>query len=117
MLQCPKIKKHTANYYTVEQLEQLLTVTKDSNIESAVFLTTHYGFRRGEVLGLRWSDINFNEGTLEVCNTRTRVAKDIEKIPKSESSIRTLPLIPRVTEYLKALKEQQQEDKNSFGNC
>ena len=113
----PRIKKHDAKYYTIEQLEQLLTITKDSNIESAVFLTVHYGFRRGEALGLRWSDINFKEGTLKVCNTRTRVAKDVEKKPKSESSIRTLPLIPRVTEYLKALKEKQEEDKRTFGNC
>lgn len=113
----PKIKKHDAKYYTVEQLEQLLTVTKGSNIESAVFLTVHYGFRRGEVLGLRWNDINFKEGTLKVCNTRTRVAKDVEKKPKSESSLRTLPLIPRVTEYLKELKGQQEKDKNTFGNC
>ncbi len=113
----PKIKKHDAKYYTVEQLEQLLTVTKGSNIESAVFLTVHYGFRRGEALGLRWSDINFKEGTLKVCNTRTRVAKNVEKKPKSESSIRTLPLIPRVTEYLKSLKQQQEEHKNAFGNC
>ena len=113
----PKIKKHDAKYYTVEQLEQLLKVTKGSNIESAVFLTVHYGFRRGEALGLRWSDIDFKEGTLKVSNTRTRVAKNIEKKPKSESSIRTLPLIPSVIEYLKALKEQQEEDKNIFGNC
>lgn len=91
----PKIKKHDAQYYSVEQLEKLLSITKGTIIESAVFLTSHYGFRRGEVLGLRWRDIDFTEGVLKVCNTRTRVAKDIEKRPKSESSIRTLPLIPR----------------------
>ncbi len=113
----PKIKKYDAEYYSVEQLEKLLLITKGTNIESAVFLASHYGFRRGEVLGLRWKDINFSEGILKVCNTRTRVATNVEKRPKSESSIRTLPLIPIVADYLKALKEQQEEDKNTFGNC
>jgi integrase len=113
----PKLKKYDAEYYSVEQLEKLLSITKGTNIVSAVFLASHYGFRRGEVLGLRWSDIDFKEGVLKVCNTRTRVATNVEKRPKSESSIRTLPLIPLVVEYLKALKEQQEEDKNTFGNC
>jgi|LSQX01.2.fsa_nt_gb integrase len=115
-VQVPKIKKYDANYYTVEQLDNLITITKGTIIESAVYLTVHCGFRRGEILGLRWQDIDFKEGVLKVRNTRTRVATNVEKRPKSESSIRTLPLIPRVNEYLKALKEQQEQDKNLYGN-
>lgn len=112
----PKLEKYTAQYYSVEKLETLLEITKKTNIEAAVFLTVHYGFRRGEALGLRWKDIDFKEGTLMVCNTRTRVCKDVEKKPKSESSLRTLPLISNVAEYLKALKVKQLEDKLLFGN-
>lgn len=113
----PKLKKYDSNYYTVVQLDKLIDITKGTIIESAVFLTIHYGFRRGEVLGLRWMDIDFDEGILRVRNTRTRVATDIEKMPKSESSIRTLPLMPNVVEYLKTLREQQENEKNEFGDC
>lgn len=112
----PKIEKYHAQYYSVEQLETLLEVTRGTNIESAVYLTVHYGFRRGEALGLRWQDLDFKEGTLTVCNTRTRVSQNVEKKPKSESSLRVLPLIPKVAEYLKTLKKQQAEDKLLFGN-
>ncbi|PKL78904.1 MAG: hypothetical protein CVV25_09740 [Ignavibacteriae bacterium HGW-Ignavibacteriae-4] len=112
----PKIEKYNAQYYSIEQLETLLEVTKGSNIESAVYLTVHYGFRRGEALGLRWRDINFKDSSLIVCNTRTRVCTNVEKKPKSESSLRTLPLIPKVADYLKTLKKKQSEDKLLFGN-
>ena len=56
----PKIKRYIVQYYKVEMLETLLHVTKETNIEAAKFLTVHYGFRRGEVLGLWWKDIDFN---------------------------------------------------------
>ncbi len=112
----PKLVKYSAQYYTVEKLEALLEKTKGTSIETAVFLTVHYGFRRGEALGLRWKDIDFKEETLTVCNTRTRVCTDVEKKPKSESSLRVLPLIPKVAEYLKTLKVKQLEDKLLFGN-
>lgn len=80
-------------------------------------MTAHYGFRRGEALGLRWKDIDFKDGVLKVCNTRTRVASNVEKRPKSESSLRVLPLIPRVCEYLQNLIQQQEADKQEFGDC
>jgi integrase len=58
-------------------------------------LTVHCGFRRGEILGLRWQDIDFKEGVLKVRNTRTRVATNVEKRPKSES-VNAAALCPAV---------------------
>lgn len=113
----PKIKKFTGKTLKIEELEKLIECVKGTNIESAVFLTINYGFRRGEVLGLRWQDIDFNNDYLTVQNTRVRVKTDIEKKPKTESSMRTLPLIEKVSIYLKKLKQQQIEDKKLFGNC
>jgi integrase len=110
----PKIKKYRPNYYTVNQLEKLVEVTAGTLIESAVFITVHYGFRRGEALGLRWSDINFFDDSLTVKNNRT-VGE--EKKPKTESSLRTLPLIPVVKEYLLNLKSKQNDEKEFLGKA
>lgn len=107
---------YIASYYTVEQLEKLLELTKGTSIESVVFLTAHYGFRRGEVLGLRYSDIDFVEKTLTVRNTRTKVKSAVEKQPKSIASYRTLPLMPMVEKYLVDLKKKQEQDKILFGS-
>lgn len=84
-------------------------------IKTSVFLTVHYGFRRGEVLGLRWSDIDFEDGTLTIHNQMTKVNHEVEKCVKTKSSIRILPLIPNVTDYLKKLKVKQKENKLLLG--
>jgi site-specific recombinase XerD len=114
LVELPKVKKYRACHYSVEQLETLLAATKGTSIESAVFITVHYGFRRGEALGLRWKDIDFNEKTLTICNQRTRVSRAVEKEPKSETSLRTLTLIPLVADYLKELKGSKKKIKNSL---
>lgn len=52
------------------------------------------GLRRGEICGLRWSDIDFPNGTLSVCNQRQRLATGeiVDCPPKSASSVRILPI-------------------------
>lgn len=114
-VELPKVNKYIANYYSVEQLEKLLEISQNTIIESAVFLAVHYGLRRGEILGMRYSDIDFSEKTITIRNTRTGVYTNVEKQPKSIASIRTLPLIPRVEEYLIKLKKRQREEAKLFG--
>lgn len=113
----PKKKKYEVKILSNNDLKKLLKAIKGTTIETAVYLTINYGLRRGEVLGLRWSDIDFNNMCVHICNTRTKVISDFEKQPKTESSNRTLPLIEHVANYLKVVKEKQEEDKKLFGNC
>ena len=112
----PKKVKYHGNYYTADQIEKLLEVAKGSSVESAIYLASLYGFRRGEVLGLRWQDIDFDRNQLTVNVTRVKYSTGVlTKCPKTESSIRTLPLIPCVKEYLLRLKTSQKEDQLMFG--
>lgn len=113
----PKKKKYTIKLLNQSEFEKLLEVIKGTPIETAVYLTVNYGLRRGEVLGLRWQDIDFENKCIRICNTRTKMSSDFEKQPKTESSNRTLPLIDNVAEYLKKVKQQQEKDKKLFGNC
>lgn len=113
----PKMDKFIGKYYTAEQIEQLLTFVKGTPIETPVLITAFYGLRRGEVLGLRWDDVNFKEGTIKICNTRTRVGETtVNKAPKNESSLRTLPMIDKVETYLKRLQKRMKENKLLMGN-
>ena len=114
-VELPKIKKFAGSFYSVEQLDKLLNLAVGLPIESALVLTVHYGLRRGEVLGLRWSDIDFNNNSIHISNTRVRADVEIEKAPKTESSRRTLPLLETVKEYLLKLKRQQAKDKLLLG--
>ena len=86
-----------------------------------VLLTTYYGFRRSEVLGLRWSSVDFENKTISVERKVIKTKKDgVTKIQdlkklKSKSSRRSLPLIPIVAEALKQEYARQQERKRAFG--
>jgi integrase len=113
----PKVKKFVGKVLTVNDVEKLLKAVKGTVIESMIVLMVNYGLRRGEALGLRWRDIDFESKNVFICNTRIRVKEIVEKQPKSEASLRTLPLIPSVEKYLLNLKEQQQQDKLLMGNC
>jgi len=113
----PKKKKFVGKILTVDEVERLLHGAKGSHLESLIMLTVNYGLRRGEVLGLRWQDIDFEAKSLTICNTRIKMKEKIEKQPKNESSLRTLPLIPHIETYLRNLKRQQAADNELMGNC
>jgi integrase len=112
----PKKEKFHASYYTVEQLERLFEICQGTPIESAVYIASHYGLRRGEVLGVKWDAIDFEEGTISIKETRVKCGNNIiTKKPKTESSFRTLPLINNIEVYLKALRKKQKANKLLFG--
>jgi integrase len=115
----PKSKRYTGNFYTEEQLKQVIQTFKGNEIESCVFLTANYGFRRSEVLGLKWDAVDFENNT--ICVHHTAVAKKggtlYDDTTKNKSSMRTLPLTESVRKYLLDLKAHQQEMKELFGSC
>lgn len=49
----PKVNNYNANFYSTEQIKKLLEVSKGSTIETVILLTSFYGLRRSEVLGLQ----------------------------------------------------------------
>ena len=79
-----------------------------------VLLCLYTGLRIGEVCGLKWSDINFNNNTLTIKRTILRVKNPhndnpktilIESIPKSASSIRTIPIHTFIISLLSKFKQ------------
>lgn len=103
--------------YTVEEVQQLLNALDGSKIYPAIFLTLYYGLRREEVLGLTWSAINFDAGTIRICKTVTRVTKlSISDSTKNKSSNRTLAITPAVRKLLQDLQDAQAKEKAALGS-
>ncbi|BBY67772.1 tyrosine-type recombinase/integrase [Mycolicibacterium helvum] len=82
----------------------------------ACWLLSCYGMRRSEVLGLRWSAVDLDTGTLSVRRGRVAVGNEaVEGGPKSRRSRRDLPLPADVTEALRALRTAQKREAMAVG--
>jgi hypothetical protein len=103
-------------YYSTTGGDPIYDICIDGDpIRMPVLLTAYYGLRRSEVLGLKWSAIDFTDKTISV---RHKVLEDDEEkklvgmdVMKTKSSYRTLPLIPLVEEELLRERERQEEMK------
>ena len=107
----PKREQFIAGYYNVDEIKQLLELTKDDEIYLIILITAYYGLRRSEVLGLRWSAVDFTAGTVTINHT-VHPSEDGpvgEDRLKTESSYRTLPLLPVIRDALIRHREQQEE--------
>ena len=108
--------KFVSTPYTNEEIKKLREMIIGTPIEVPVMLTSFFGFRRSEILGLKWSDIDFENKCIYVRNTVVIVNNKAEyRDGITKTVARNLPLPIEVEEYLLRLKEKQKEDKKIFG--
>lgn len=102
----PRIPERTepAHPVTTEDARAILAAMEGTNLYPVVLVTLYYGLRRSEVLGLRWSAVDFSENTIAIRHTvvknLTIEAADQTKTP---SSRRTFPMLPEVRAVLSEL--------------
>ena len=114
----PKKRQREAKFYTPEQLGILLDKAVGTRLELPVFICAYLGLRRGELCGLRWSDVDLERQTITIENTRTQAGKkEIEKGTKTASSTRTLYLPDTLCDMLKAAREHQQACRAEYKNA
>lgn len=109
----PKREQFIAEYYNADEMKNLLELVKEDEIYIPIMLAAYYGLRRSEVLGLKWSAIDFTDNKITIRHT-VRAGKDgpvgKDRL-KTKSSYRSLPLLPFVKEELMRLREKQEEMK------
>lgn len=76
------------------------------------------GLRRGEISGLRWSDVDLKNGLLTVSASRVAFGNTIsEGAPKSRRSARTLPMPADLVDAMKAARKRQAKDRLAIGGA
>lgn len=90
----PTHRQKSPEPWTDEQMAIYLAALEGHKQQLPLSLAILLGLRRGEICGLRWEDVDFTANTIRVCNQRQRLATGeiIDCAPKSESSIRVLPI-------------------------
>jgi integrase len=105
------------NTWTKDEANRFLTFVCTDRLYPA-WLMSLSGMRRGEVLGLRWVDVDFKKAELRIRKTRTIVDGEVVvSEPKSATSKRTLPLDEQLLAALKVLKKLQAEEKLAAGGA
>ena len=117
-VELPKIQKYNPSFYTSDEVKGLLGEVVGTKLEIPVMIDCFYGFRRSEVIGLKWSAIDFEKKTITINHTITQSNGKliIRDKTKNNSSRRSLPLEPIVETFLLELKEKQEENKKLCGN-
>ena len=108
-----------------DEQTKLIAALKDNYIGRGLLFALYTGMRRGEVLALKWSDYDKNEKTISITKALSRVRtynKNGNKTmltvttPKTDTSIRTIPLIDKAVELLAEHKRKQERYMELVGD-
>lgn len=120
----PKHKRYQGfEPYSIQEIANLLQLTANEPIAVPIFLASFYGLRRSELLGLRWSAIDFEQGSISISTTvvREKHGDEIKTVvrdytTKTDCSMRTLPLCSYTYQYFQNLRQQQFYYQELCGN-
>ena len=122
----PRNEKPQVEILTREEQQKLIYTSYKYRYGIFIRLTLATGIRLGELLGLRWEDIDFGKRMLSIRRTINRLPKvDYNGVgnsteiviqePKTKNSIRSIPLIPNIASELQQWKNVQQNDAMTSG--
>ena len=119
-----KRKEKKIEVFSVDQQNDFLEIIKGHEFEILFLLALGTGLRRGELLALRWSDIDFENKTINVDSNiqqayifedeETKRLEKIEQEPKTVNSFRTVPIPSKVLDKLQEHKQKQEQYKLAF---
>jgi len=110
-------EKPSLDFYDKREMAKLFEVIEGNRFELLIKMAGYYGFRRSEIIGLRWKAIDFDHKTISVNHKVLVVGSKVKKSNelKTAMSRRTLPLIPAIEELLLAHKKEVEENKKFYG--
>jgi len=106
----PRVEKVTMQTLSIEEVSRFLDAAKDTDYYAYFAALIYTGLRRGELLALRWRNLDLRTGRLSVVETAYRLGNGEYRIkePKTQQSRRTVILPPSLVELLKAYRFDQE---------
>lgn len=116
----PKNTSKEKEIYSQEEMAQFLNLMADEPIKYKAFfyLIAYTGFRRGEMMGLEWQDVDFENNIISVRRTSNYTPKrgTYTDTTKTKRSQRTVKIAPQIMALLKELQEYQDEQALRIGD-
>ncbi len=117
-IESPKVDRQQIEFWTQEEVNKFMGSLKSKNHAIPIILALATGMRRGEILGLKWSQVDFENKKISVFN---QLKKDdggkwiISPQLKTSTSYRTIDIDHNTVELLKEHLRQQDKDKMKCG--
>jgi len=118
----PRKQKKEIEYWTLKEMQSFVKHLKSKNHRIPIMISLATGMRRGEVMGLRWSKVDFENKTISVThqlkqieNSRGEKEWTISPELKTKTSYRTINIDDDTLNMLKEHKKQQEIDKFKIG--
>ena len=115
----PKAEKKEKEIYTIEEMEHIFELLENAEFKFRVYimLSVYSGFRRGEMLGLEWKDVDFEHGVINVRRTSnyTYLCGRYTDTTKTRKSQRSAKFPPIIMNLLKELKAEQDAAREKLG--
>lgn len=112
--------------FSDNELKTFETAIKTHRLKALFLLAIGTGLRQGELLALKWSDINFKNNTLSVKRSIRNIniiqsdgskkRETIIQVPKTKNSLRTIPIPSKLIPVIKKHQLQQKEEKLKAGD-
>lgn len=116
----PRLDKKEKPIYTLEETEKFLRLLENEPLNFRLFfnLAIYSGFRRGELLGIEWKDIDWENGVIKISRTSnyTPLKGTFTDTTKTARSKRSMKFPPLIMELLKARKAEQDAEREQMGN-
>ena len=104
----PKKEQKEIEILPLTDLQRFFEEAKKSGVFELYYTELATGLRRGELLGLKWTDIDFNANSIYIQRQITRADGEVKESPlKTKNAYRQIIVPPEVTEILKQKKERE----------
>jgi integrase len=113
----PQVRREEIRPLTPEQVRMLFGAAKGDRLEALYVMAVTTGLRQGELLGLKWDDVEVEAGTLQVRRTLTTAkGGPVLSAPKTKASRRTVKLSQTALEALRSHLERQLDEIDRVGS-
>ena len=111
----PKAVKSKTEIYDIREIQLMLDAARNTDMYFPLLLEISVGFRRGELLALKWEDIDLEAGIIHIHRNYVRTSKGmITKPPKSEAGIRDIHIGEHLLEVCRLEYARYQADKTEY---
>ncbi|MFO7172598.1 MAG: tyrosine-type recombinase/integrase [Bacillota bacterium] len=112
----PRSEQKEFTALTPEQVKRFLDAARESRLHALFTLAVLTGMRLGELLGLRWQDVDLDKGTITVAQILERVGSSFRfNSPKTKASRRTFELPAACIQALRRWRREQAEERMRVG--